>query len=235
MHILFVSVIFLSQFKQKMQTSTFASIFRIKAQQQDLWPGQQLQVCGFIHCSYENLSIALCMIYTHPTIESIFLKYKSILGKDYTKYRNHVYRVFLNCMLIDPTKSNEEKYAVAAVFHDIGIWTNNTLDYLNPSIEHATKYLVENNKQHSINEIAQMIYAHHKTGVYKGEHATVENFRKADYMDVTLALFTYGFDKKKIIENRKKFPNCGFHFFLVKNITKNFFRHPLHPLPMFTR
>jgi len=175
------------------------------------------------------------MNYTHPTIEPIFLQYKPVLGKDYTKYKNHVYRVFLNCILVDPTEPNEEKYAIAAVFHDIGIWTNNTIDYLNPSIEQATKYLAENNKQHWTDEIAQMIYAHHKTSMYKGEHATVENFRKADYMDVTLGLFTYGFDRKKIMDNRKAFPNCGFHLFLVKKITKNFFRHPLHPLPMFTK
>src|SRR6478609_7860550 len=131
MYILFVSAIFLSLFlKKKMQILTYASTFRIKAQQPDLWQANSYRPAGLIHCCYENLSIALCMIYTHPTIESIFLKYKSILGKDYTKYRNHVYRVFLNCMLIDPTKSNEEKYAVAAVFHDIGIWTNNTINYL---------------------------------------------------------------------------------------------------------
>lgn len=176
------------------------------------------------------------MQYTYPAIESMFANYKVIIGSDYNKYRNHVYRVFCNCLLMDNEKGNEGKYAVAAVFHDIGIWTNNTIDYLQPSIEQATQYLQKNNRHEWVDEIALMIYAHHKTGIYTGAYkTTVETFRKADYMDVTLGLFTYGYDKKTIADNRKRFPNAGFHFFLVKKIAKNFFRHPLNPLPMFTR
>ncbi len=67
------------------------------------------------------------------------------MGADYDKYKNHVYRVFLNCLLIDSEKNNEEKYAIASVFHDVGIWTNHTFDYLDPSIEQA-KILNRNKK-----------------------------------------------------------------------------------------
>jgi hypothetical protein len=63
----------------------------------------------------------------------------------------------------------------------------------------------------------------------------VETFRKADWIDVTLGLFTYGFDKKTISTYRKSLPDLGFHLFLVKQITKNLLKHPLNPLPMFTR
>lgn len=176
------------------------------------------------------------MHYTHTAIEIMFTNYKDVIGKDYTRYKNHVYRVFLNCLMMDNEKSNEEKYAIAAVFHDIGIWTNHTIDYLAPSIEQAKQYLSENNKKEWIDEIALMIYAHHKTGRYNGAYAaTVETFRRADYIDVTLGLFTYGLNKKAIAVNRKKFPNAGFHVFLIQKITENFFRHPLKPLPMFTR
>jgi len=176
------------------------------------------------------------MKYSNAPIESLLQNFKQVIGEDYEKYRNHVYRVFLNCILIDATKTNEEKYAIAAVFHDIGIWTNNTIDYLNPSIEEARRYLWQSGKQHWIDEIGLMIYWHHKASSYKGEYAgTVEAFRKADFIDVSLGLFTYGFDKKTISVNRKIFPNAGFHVFLVKRITKNLFRHPLNPLPMFTK
>jgi hypothetical protein len=176
------------------------------------------------------------MKYLNATIELLLQNFKQVIGEDYEKYRNHVYRVFLNCVLIDTIKSNEEKYAIAAVFHDIGIWTNNTIDYLNPSIEEARRYLWQAGKQHWIDEIGLMIYWHHKTSGYKGEYAgTVETFRKADYIDVSLGLLTYGFDKKVIGINRKIFPNAGFHVFLVKKITKNLFRHPLNALPMFTK
>ena len=176
------------------------------------------------------------MQYSNAIIESLLQNYKQVIGADYEKYRNYVYRVFLNCILIDTVKSNEEKYAIAAVFHDIGIWTDNTIDYLNPSIEEARRYLWQSGKQHWIDEIGLMIYWHHKISSYKSEYAdTVETFRKADYIDVSLGLFTYDFDKKAISINRKRFPNAGFHLFLVKRIAKNLFRHPLKPLPMFTK
>ncbi len=176
------------------------------------------------------------MDYSNTKIDSLLKRFTFHIAADYEKYKNHVYRVFLNCILIDGEKANEEKYAIAAVFHDIGIWTNNTIDYLKPSIEQAKSYLSEVEKHGWIDEISLMIYWHHKTGRYTGEYVkTVESFRRADYIDVTLGLFNYGFDKKTISENREKFPNAGFHLFLIKRITKNFFRHPLNPLPMFTK
>lgn len=174
------------------------------------------------------------MQFTNNTIEELMARFKPVLAEDLEKYRNHVYRVFLNCRLIDNTKSNEEKYATAAVFHDIGIWTNDTIDYLDPSIEEAKKYLIETNRPEWIEEIKLMIYWHHKTGKYKGKYeTTVECFRKADWIDVSLGLFTYGFDSKTIKANRRLLPNKGFHWFLVKRIFKNLPRHPLKPLPMF--
>ena len=169
-------------------------------------------------------------------IEDLLLKFKPAIGADYDKYRNHVYRVFSNCLLIDSNKSNEEKYAIASVFHDIGIWTDHTIDYLKPSIEQARIYLAETGKQDWTDEITLMIHWHHKTSKYKGEHSNiVENFRKADWIDVSLGLKTFGINRKKIKENRKRLPNLGFHWFLIKATTKNFFRHPLNPLPMFTK
>jgi len=174
------------------------------------------------------------MQYVNITIEELLNRFKPVMGNDYTKYKNHVYRVFLNCLLVDDDKSNEKKYAIAAVFHDIGIWTDHTIDYLDPSIEQAKKYLIETNRQELFEEIQLMIYWHHKTKAYKGNYEkTVESFRKADWIDVTLGLFTYGIDKNKIKANKKFLPNKGFHWFLVKKIFKNFFRHPLKPLPMF--
>jgi hypothetical protein len=172
--------------------------------------------------------------YPNHTIEALLNRYRPVTGHDHEKYRNHVYRVFLNCLLLDKDKDNEEKYAVAAVFHDIGIWTKHTIDYLDPSIEEARKYLIAQHKHDRLEETELMIYWHHKTKPYKGRHEqTVEVFRKADWIDVTFGLFTYGLDTNKIKANKKGLPNKGFHWFLIKKIFKNLFRHPLKPLPMF--
>jgi hypothetical protein len=37
------------------------------------------------------------MEYSNKIIEEIMPKFKSVIGTDYDKYKNHVYRVFLNC------------------------------------------------------------------------------------------------------------------------------------------
>lgn len=47
-------------------------------------------------------------------------------------------------------KINAEKYAIAAVFHDIGIWTNHTLDYLDPSAGQAKAYLTETGSRNGL-------------------------------------------------------------------------------------
>jgi hypothetical protein len=174
------------------------------------------------------------MDYRNIIIEEILLKFKPVTGKDHERYGNHVYRVFLNCLLIDAEKNNEEKYAIAAVFHDIGIWTNHTFDYLAPSIEQLSIYLEEKGKQHWTAEISQMIYWHHKISSYSGDfEMTVQTFRKADWIDVSRGLLRFGADKKKIKEITNKLPNRGFHLFLLKQTVKNFRKHPLNPIPVF--
>jgi HD superfamily phosphodiesterase len=86
------------------------------------------------------------MDYPNAIIEDLMEEFRSAIGVDLEKYRNHVYRVFLNCILQDSNTGNVEKYAIAAVFHDIGIWTDHTIDYLSPSIAQARKYLAANGK-----------------------------------------------------------------------------------------
>ncbi|MCF2443486.1 HD domain-containing protein [Dyadobacter sp. CY345] len=176
------------------------------------------------------------MTYSIKIIDDLLEPFRMVIGADFNRYRNHVYRVYLNCLLIDNAEINQGKYAIAAVFHDIGIWTDHTIDYLNPSIVQAGIYLKKIKRVELLEEISLMIYWHHKISGYEGKNQrVVENFRKADWIDVSLGILTFGFDKKIISQNRKNLPNLGFHFFLLKKTTKNFFKHPLNPLPMFTK
>lgn len=170
----------------------------------------------------------------HEVIEILMQPFRDIIGKDYNRYLNHVCRVYQNCLLLDNNSNNEVKYAITAVFHDIGIWTKHTIDYLDPSIEEAKVYLKENGYENWIEEISLMIFWHHKMSSYHGKFEnTIENFRKADWIDVSLGLLTYGINHDEISSSKKRFPNLGFHLFLIKKIFKNFIRHPLDPLPMF--
>ena len=176
------------------------------------------------------------MNHTDPGIDSMLQRFRPVLAKDFEKYRNHVYRVFSNCLLIDNDASRREKYAIAAVFHDIGIWTDHTFDYLDPSITQAHIYLREVLMEEYRDEISEMIFWHHKLSRYTGVHEkTVETFRKADWIDVSLGLLRFGLDAQKISWTRKQFPNAGFHWFLVKQSAQNLFKHPLNPLPVFKK
>lgn len=169
-------------------------------------------------------------------IDGLLDEYKDHLKNDLVKYRNHVYRVYHLCLLIDSDSQNNEKYAIAAVFHDLGIWTHNTFDYLNPSVQLVKQWLEKEKKPGWFSEISLMIDNHHKLSRYTGEYVqTVETFRKADWIDVSLRLLRFGLSRKAIKQVTAVFPTKGFHRFLLRKTAKNFFLHPLRPLPMFKK
>lgn len=173
---------------------------------------------------------------SNQRIEAILSYYKNDLGNDYDMYRNHVFRVFSICILIDNRKENEDKYAIAAAFHDLGIWTQKTFDYLRPSIVLAHAYLNQIGKVAWSEEIELMIDMHHKRSRYRGiHHKTVETFRRADWMDVTKGRRTFGFEKGSLDSIVELYPYLGFHRFLLVQTMKNFFKSPFNPLPMFKR
>lgn len=169
-----------------------------------------------------------------PLIDDLLGRFKNEIGTDLEKYSNHVHRVFETCVMRDTDPANRHKYAIAAVFHDIGIWTAHTIDYLPPSIEQAEHYLNTTQGGAGVAEVTAMIYWHHKIRSYHGAFpVTVETFRKADWTDVSLGILTFGANAQMLRNLRRKFPNAGFHWFLIRKIGANFLRHPLNPLPMF--
>ena len=169
-------------------------------------------------------------------IEKVLEENRKFLKYDYDKYKNHVYRVYLLCLKIDKQTENRDKYAIASAFHDLGIWTHRTFDYLEPSINQAREYLAKIGKPEWKDEIACMIDMHHKRSRYSGQNEkTVETFRRADWIDVTKGRINFEIDRKEISELQKKFPTLGFHRFLLKQSLRNFLKHPLNPLPMFKK
>lgn len=165
-------------------------------------------------------------------IDGVILSYQSQLGSHYAKYRNHVYRVFnLAIILSNPDQENTNAIAIAAAFHDLGIWTANTFDYLAPSIALARKYLAQNNLLHLEPLVIETINNHHKLSAYKSD-VVVEAFRKADLIDLSFGLIKFGMDAKTVKALRKQFPSSGFHRFIIMQALKNTARHPLNPLPM---
>lgn len=165
-------------------------------------------------------------------IDEVLLSYQGQLNLDYTKYRNHVYRVLnLAIILSNPDEENYKALSIAAAFHDLGIWTANTFDYLAPSVDLAHNYLAQNELSHLESLVTEIINNHHKLSAYKSNNI-VEPFRKADLIDLSFGLIGYGIDAKTLKAVNKQFPSCGFHRFIIMQGLKNTFRHPLRPLPM---
>ena len=97
-----------------------------------------------------------------PTVEAVLDDHASELGHDFIAYRNHVYRVVNLCLaIVADSRVELEKIAVAAAFHDLGIWTNNTFDYIAPSVVVARKHLAARGMADWIPEIEAMIVDHH--------------------------------------------------------------------------
>ena len=169
-----------------------------------------------------------------PLLEDILEKWKKEMGKDYAGYKNHVYRMINFCFALNENNAEErEKIIIAGCFHDLGIWSNDTFDYLPPSIVLAKDYLQQNNLAEWIPEIELMIGMHHKLNEYSDKHAPLtETFRKGDLVDFSLGIVKCGLPKAYVKNVRQHFPNAGFHKSLLKLAGRWLCRHPLNPLPV---
>ena len=167
-----------------------------------------------------------------PTIDDVLNEHATALRDDFLGYRNHVYRIVNLCVAI-VGRRELEKIAVAAVFHDLGIWTNGTFDYLAPSIALAHDYLVARAREDWTAEIEAMIADHHKiTRSAADPDSLIEAFRRADWIDVTWGLRRFGIPRSFVARLFATWPSAGFHWRLVTLTLDRFRSHPLTPLPM---
>jgi hypothetical protein len=167
-----------------------------------------------------------------PTIDDVLNDHAVALRDDFLAYRNHVYRI-VNLCIEFVGRGELEKIAVAAVFHDLGIWTNRTFDYIAPSIGLAHDYLIARAREDWTAEIEQMIADHHKiTRSTSDPDSLVEAFRRADWIDVTRGLRGFGISRPFVARLFATWPDAGFHWRLVTLTLDRFRSHPLTPLPM---
>lgn len=169
-----------------------------------------------------------------PTVEAVLAEHAGALGRDAVGYRHHVYRVVNLCAVMAPLTTDDlEVIEVAAVFHDLGIWTAGTFDYLPPSIALAEAYLTRTGRAVWGPAVTAMIRQHHKVSSYRGPHAVlVEAFRRADWVDVTWGARSFGLPRSRFARIRARWPDAGFHLRLLQLSLARAVRHPLNPLPM---
>jgi hypothetical protein len=173
-------------------------------------------------------------------ISALLAPYAEQLGKDRAAYTNHVVRVLLYCDLLfargggrGEQPSRRLEFRVAGVFHDLGIWTDNTFDYLAPSIELASEYLAREQRSELEPLVEEMIDQHHKQRAAGEPDDPVELFRRADLIDLTLGLRRFGLQGGQTRAMLRTYPSRGFHWKLVQLTTRRTIEHPTSPLPMF--
>ena len=172
-----------------------------------------------------------------PLLEDILAPWKHDIGRDYPGYRNHVYRMVHFCFALpecvpDWNDDARRKVIIAGCFHDLGIWSDRTFDYLPPSVVRAAAYLKEHALDAWTPEVELMIASHHKLRRFSdGRYPLVEAFRRADLIDVSLGLVKFGLSGAYVREVKRHFPNHGFHKRLVQLAAGWAPTHPTSPLP----
>jgi hypothetical protein len=168
-----------------------------------------------------------------PRVEEALWPFTAVIGEDLPGYRNHVYRV-LNCFraLTGSVVEIPVTVLIAAAFHDIGIWTDRTFDYLQPSVREAGDYLRARGLESLRPEIDALISEHHKIRSYRLEYATVETYRRADLVDLSLGAFRFGIPRAYVRSVKACFPNAGFHRRVTVLAARQFCKTPFRPLPM---
>jgi hypothetical protein len=169
-----------------------------------------------------------------PLVDDILTSHEAALGPDLPGYRNHVTRVLHFLFAMAPQlRASEEPVLIAAAFHDLGIWTARTFDYLAPSSRLAQDYLTAHGLDPLWQEVDLIIQQHHKLRSYRGPFSlSVESFRRADLVDVSLGLSRCGLKPHFIQSIRAALPNAHFHARLLAFTGQQFLRTPLRPLPM---
>ena len=170
----------------------------------------------------------------HPFPEEMEARWGDALGAAREAYSGHAYRVLNYARALIGTERHDDELALAAAYHDLGIWSDRTFDYLGPSQQRAEAFRREGAPGVDAELLALLINDHHllrrpRTGI---DPALRDAFRRADLVDVSRGMLRAGLPAAFVTEVAKRFPYRGFHAILLKTAAGWALRHPLRPLPM---
>lgn len=170
-------------------------------------------------------------VYTHyQQLDDELFQFSSVVGKEFKGYRNHCLRVltFTNYFLSDSTRQKIPKAmelaAVALAYHDIGLWTDKELDYLEPSKDLMDKTLGDLYTPQEIELMNQIILQHHKltdyTGLSEAENDLVNAVRKGDWADASMGMVRFGLPAALLEAAYDQVPEAGFHDTLMNVLVR---------------
>jgi hypothetical protein len=168
-----------------------------------------------------------------PAADVILERHAGALGPDYAGYAGHVARVLAFYAGLAPGHEAPDAVQIAGAFHDLGIWTARSWDYLAPSVRLARDHLAATGREVLTDEVVRIILEHHKLLTYRGVfRETVETFRRADLVDLSLGAIRCGLSREAVRCVRAAHPNAGFHRRLTEIGGRWALGRPLRPLPM---
>ena len=157
-------------------------------------------------------------IHNDKTVELFLPHIADAVGSDLPAYRNHIYRVlsYAQHFLGDDPRGREH-IAFGLVFHDVGMWTDHELAYLEPSEAVAERVRREHAPHLDGRLVANIIHWHHKLRPFSGVDAHVVNAaRKADWIDASQGWVRSGVSKDDIAKIEKAIPVLGFPDILMR-------------------
>ncbi|MCU1645843.1 MAG: hypothetical protein JWN03_6118 [Nocardia sp.] len=170
------------------------------------------------------------IVTAHPIVDAVIGRYRTQLDPELDAYRNHVLRCVNYQQELLAVEALPDTAALAWAVHDLGLWTANTIDYLEPSVALADE-LAGGFGVTDIAAVHKMIREHHRLRS-AGDRLT-ETFRIADRIDVSRGLLRGPVSRATVQAVVAELPYAGFHQTLLRRGTPYALRHPARPLPMF--
>lgn len=160
---------------------------------------------------------ATISIASSPTVDQLLFRHAAAIGDEKEAYRNHILRVLSYTEHFHPAAAEKRAAVEAAlVYHDIGLWTDKTLAYLEPSRDRMRREIGSTLSPEDLELAEACIMSHHKWTPYEGPGADVVNaVRMADWVDASQGLVRNGMSRDNIAFVNQMLPNAGFHEALV--------------------
>ena len=109
-------------------------------------------------------------------------------------------------------QSQRATIETALVYHDLGLWSDRQLAYLEPSIDRVVRDNATEGWGHDPQLLRDIIFWHHKLTPYRGPHADVVNaVRRADWIDATAGRLRMGMPRPCIEKVTSAIPEAGFY------------------------
>ncbi|MVU81690.1 hypothetical protein GPX89_31185 [Nocardia sp. ET3-3] len=169
------------------------------------------------------------VITAHPIVDTVLDRYRDQLGPQLPAYRHHVLRGLNYQRDLLGANTVPDTAALAWAVHDLGVWTANTFDYLEPSAALAAEFTGEFGIT-DLDTVQRLVMDHHR--LRPVDDPLIETFRRADRTDASRGLIRGGVSRAMIRATVDALPYAGFHSILLRRGTSHALAHPTNPLPM---